>query len=103
MALSSGIQQIVSVFDARMLRVLRTAGCEPRIVGEPRNFGHVKTYAGLFNISTNLHRHLLGQLQSGRGRNALVVPQGGLSSMQTPCARDMAQTPRGLVLAEAEQ
>ncbi len=36
------------MFDARILRVLRAAGCPPQIVGKPQRIGDVMAYAGLF-------------------------------------------------------
>ena len=40
-AILAGLTQIVSVFDARIFRVLKAAGCNPRIIGRPqRNRGH---------------------------------------------------------------
>ena len=44
----AGLTQIVSVFDARILRVLRAAGCPPQIIGKPQRIGDVMAYAGLF-------------------------------------------------------
>jgi acyl homoserine lactone synthase len=34
-AVAAGLTQIVSVFDARIFRVLKTAGCNPQIIGTP--------------------------------------------------------------------
>jgi len=47
-AVLAGLTEIVSVFDARILRVLEAAGCKLRIIGKPKNVGGVKCYAGLF-------------------------------------------------------
>ena len=47
-ALMAGLTQIVSVFDARVLRVLKAVGCEPEIVGRPQRIGGVMAYAALF-------------------------------------------------------
>ncbi len=44
----AGLTDIVSVFDARIFRVLKAAGCEPRIIGRPQRIGDVMAYAGLF-------------------------------------------------------
>jgi acyl homoserine lactone synthase len=52
--LGSGLAKIVSVFDARMARIFRAAGCAPTFVGKPMRFGGVMTYAGLFNISLEM-------------------------------------------------
>jgi N-acyl-L-homoserine lactone synthetase len=49
-AILAGLTQIVSVFDARILRVLRTVGCSPQIIGRPQRIGETMSYAGLFDI-----------------------------------------------------
>jgi acyl homoserine lactone synthase len=49
-AILAGLTQIVSVFDARILRVLRTVGCSPQIIGRPQRIGDTMSYAGLFDI-----------------------------------------------------
>ena len=48
-AVAAGLTQIVSVFDARIFRVLKAAGCNPQLIGTPRRIGGVMTYAGLFD------------------------------------------------------
>ncbi len=48
-AVAAGLTQIVSVFDARIFRVLKAAGCNPQIIGTPRRIGAVMCYAGLFD------------------------------------------------------
>jgi acyl homoserine lactone synthase len=48
-AIIAGLTQIVSVFDARIYRVLRAAGCNPQIIGRPRRIGGAMSYAGLFD------------------------------------------------------
>ena len=48
-ALTAGLTQIVGVFDARIYRVLRNAGCNPQIIGRPRRIGGTMSYAGLFD------------------------------------------------------
>jgi len=47
-ALLAGLTQIVSVFDARILRVLKAVGCEPEVIGTPQRIGDVMAYAALF-------------------------------------------------------
>ena len=49
--LNAGITKIVSVFDARMVRVLRMAGYLAELIGTPRRIGVCMTYAGLFEVS----------------------------------------------------
>jgi acyl homoserine lactone synthase len=48
-AVIAGLTQIVSVFDARIFRVLRAAGCNPQIIGTPQRIGCAMSYAGLFD------------------------------------------------------
>jgi acyl homoserine lactone synthase len=48
-AVAAGLTQIVSVFDARIFRVLKTAGCNPQIIGTPQRIGDIMCYAGLFD------------------------------------------------------
>jgi len=48
-AVVAGLTQIVSVFDARIFRVLKTAGCNPQIIGTPQRIGDIMCYAGLFD------------------------------------------------------
>jgi acyl homoserine lactone synthase len=48
-AIIAGLTQIVSVFDARIYRVLRAAGCAPQLIGKPRRIGDTMSYAGLFD------------------------------------------------------
>jgi len=46
----AGLTQVVSVFDARIYRVLRAAACNPQIIGRPRRIGGTMSYAGLFDV-----------------------------------------------------
>lgn len=46
-----GLDFVVSVFDARMVRIFRAAGCPADMIGAPQKIGKVMTYAGLFEIS----------------------------------------------------
>jgi len=48
-AVAAGLTQIVSVFDARIFRVLKAAGCNPQLIGTPQRIGGVMSYAGLFD------------------------------------------------------
>ena len=48
-AMLAGLTQIVSVFDARIFRVLKAARCKPQIIGTPRRIGETMSYAGLFD------------------------------------------------------
>ncbi len=53
-AVLAGLTQIVSVFDARIFRVLKAAGCNPRIIGKPQRIGDTMSYAALFDTSEAL-------------------------------------------------
>jgi N-acyl-L-homoserine lactone synthetase len=59
-AFAAGIAHIVSVYDIRMERVLKRAGCEPIRLAEPQRVGGVLTIAGLFEVDQKfidrLHR-----------------------------------------------
>jgi acyl homoserine lactone synthase len=48
-AIIAGLTQIVAVFDARIYRVLKAAGCNPQLIGKPRRIGETMCYAGLFD------------------------------------------------------
>jgi len=47
----SGIDQIVSVFDARMARIFRAVDCSYDEIGTPTRIGKVMTHAALFEMS----------------------------------------------------
>jgi acyl homoserine lactone synthase len=49
--LRAGLSEVVSVFDARMLRILRIAGYPAEVIGTPTRIGQCLTYAGLFEVS----------------------------------------------------
>jgi acyl homoserine lactone synthase len=75
--LIAGLTQIVSVFDARIFRVLKAAGCNPEIVGMPQRIGGIMCYAGMFDISEDL-----------LGRSPRIPRHRGL--VLAPGARDLA-------------
>ena len=56
MAPLAGLTRIVSVFDARMFRILEAAGCQPEIFGTPRRIGGTMSYAGLFDMNEAFQR-----------------------------------------------
>ncbi|RBP15929.1 acyl homoserine lactone synthase [Roseiarcus fermentans] len=64
-ALIAGLTQIVSVFDARIFRVLRAVGCEPAIIGRPRRIGATMAYAALFEPDVVRLQSLREDLQMG--------------------------------------
>jgi acyl homoserine lactone synthase len=49
--LIAGLTEVLGVFDARMIRVFRSAGYPPLVIGKPHRIGSFMTYAGLFDIS----------------------------------------------------
>lgn len=51
LSIEAGISHIVSVFDAAMYRVLKSAGAGPDLIGGGFKIGVCKTYAGLFEMS----------------------------------------------------
>jgi acyl homoserine lactone synthase len=48
-AVLAGLTQVVCVFDARMFRIVKSAGCNPEIIGRPQRIGDAMCYAGLFD------------------------------------------------------
>jgi acyl homoserine lactone synthase len=52
--MTAGLTYVVSVYDARMARVLKSAGCAAEIIGKPQRIGGVMTYAGLFEINERM-------------------------------------------------
>ena len=49
--LLAGLTEVVSVFDARIIRILRAAGSPPMLIGAPQRIGVCMTYAGMFEVS----------------------------------------------------
>jgi acyl homoserine lactone synthase len=47
--INAGLTQIAAVFDARMYRIFKAAGCNPQIIGKPRRIGATMSYAALFD------------------------------------------------------
>ena len=71
-AIAAGLTQIVAVFDARIFRVLKAAGCNPRIIGTPRRIGNTMSYAGLFDMREAFQR----AVRSGLGIDGSVLAPG---------------------------
>ncbi len=71
-ALLSGWTQMVAVFDARVFRMLKAAGCNPQIIGKPTRIGKTMSFAGLFDTG-------VGPLQAIRDamgiRGPVLEPQ----------------------------
>jgi acyl homoserine lactone synthase len=80
------LTQIVAVFDARIYRVLKAAGCNPQIIGKPRRIGDTMSYAGLFDTGE-------GPLQSIR--DALGIEH----SVLAPQPKTLVPQPRELAIA----
>ena len=76
-AVAAGLTQVVSVFDARIFRVLKAAGCNPQIVGTPQRIGGVMSYAGLFDTGE-------GPLRAFRAASGIE------RSVLAPGAKEMA-------------
>ena len=68
-AILAGLTQIVAVFDARIFRMLKAAGCNPRIIGKPRCIGDTMSYAGLFDLDEGFQR----AVRTGLGIAASVL------------------------------
>jgi acyl homoserine lactone synthase len=52
--LDTGLSHIVSVYDARMARIFRSAHCPAETIGNHVRIGRVLTCAGLFEVSQSL-------------------------------------------------
>lgn len=76
-AVAAGLTQIVSVFDARIFRVLKAAGCNPQIIGTPQRIGAVMCYAALFDTGE-------GPLEAFRAATGIA------HSVLAPGAREIA-------------
>jgi N-acyl-L-homoserine lactone synthetase len=58
----AGLTQIVAVFDTRVFRILKSAGCKPEILGTPHPIGGTMSYAGLFNMDEAFQQAVRGTL-----------------------------------------
>jgi len=54
----SGVEHIVSVFDARMARIFRSVDCPYDEIGAPTRIGKIMTYAAMFEMSDAMWRRL---------------------------------------------
>ena len=79
-AIRYGWTQVVAVFDARVYRVLRAAGCKPQIIGAPTRIGKTLSFAGLFDTGE-------GPLQSIRNTvgicSSVLAPQDPSQTSRT--------------------
>ena len=64
-ALLAGLTQVVSVFDARILRVLKAVGCEPKIIGRPQRIGGAMAYAALFEPNPDRLERFRAEMRMG--------------------------------------
>ena len=71
-AILAGLTQIVAVFDARIFRVLKAAGCNPQIIGTPRRIGDTMSYAGIFDM----HEAFQHAVRTGLGIDGSVLAPG---------------------------
>ncbi|MGO8844072.1 MAG: acyl-homoserine-lactone synthase [Methylocella sp.] len=76
-AIIGGITQIVGVFDARIYRVLKAAGCNPQLIGRPQRIGQTMSHVGLFDTGNSPLEAI---------RNALGIE----GSVLAPPARELA-------------
>ena len=53
---------MVTVYDARMARLLKRVNCPADVVGGPIKIGKVMTYASLFEVSEQMWRRLAQQI-----------------------------------------
>ncbi len=61
--LLAGLTEIVAVFDARIYRVVKAAGCNPQLIGTPQRIGETMSYVGVFdtgNSPLEAIRHAVG-------------------------------------------
>ena len=70
-AMLAGLTQIASVFDARILRVLKSVGCEPELIGRPERIGDVMAYAALFEPDPERLQAFRAELKMG---NSVLAP-----------------------------
>ena len=101
-AVAAGLTQIVSVFDARIFRVLRAAGCNPQIIGKPQRIGGVMSYAGLFETGEgplSAFRAAAGNREfgpcSGRERTCVCLREAAPSEL-SPVARPFFRRQRAM-------
>ncbi|MCX8503836.1 MAG: hypothetical protein EBU34_03130 [Alphaproteobacteria bacterium] len=67
--LIAGLTDVVSVFDARMVRIMRASGSPATIIGRPHRIGAFMTYAGLFEVS----EAALANIRSATGLEGSVL------------------------------
>ena len=73
----TGVEHIVSVFDARMARIFRSIDCAFEVIGTPTRIGKTMTYAGIFDMSNTMRQRLAdaGSLYAPVLSDSLSVPE----------------------------
>jgi acyl homoserine lactone synthase len=78
-ALISGIEQIVGVFDERMVRIYRRGGWSPEVIARSNGAGHGEVSVGLWDVSEealarmNQRAGLVGSVLEPPNRQALAA------------------------------
>jgi acyl homoserine lactone synthase len=67
--LLAGLTEVMGVFDARFIRILRAAGTPPLLVSKPQKIGVCMTSVGLFEVS----EQSLANIQKACGLNGSVL------------------------------
>ncbi len=78
--LSQGIEEVLTVYDARVARLLPRIGCEPRWHSDRHQIGNTATIAGRFEVS----ERVLTNIRTSAGMTSSVLRQIELS--RTPQA-----------------
>lgn len=60
--MAAGLEFIVTVYDARMARLLKRINCPADVLGGPIKVGKVMTYASLFEVSEAMWQRLATQI-----------------------------------------
>lgn len=60
--LAAGLDFVVTVYDARIARLLKRVNCPADVVGGPIKIGKVMTYASLFEVSERMWQRLAQQI-----------------------------------------
>lgn len=73
----AGIAYVVSVYDARMARIFKAVNCPATVLGTPMRIGKVMTYAGMFEITDEMHARLA---HAGKISGSVLEKSGRLLS-----------------------
>jgi N-acyl-L-homoserine lactone synthetase len=77
LAIDAGIESILGIFDARMIRLYKRIGCEVEILGCTERYGQ-PIYLGLFPVSRSILHTILDRLKPEQ----LLMPDRGKLPMQ---------------------